>query len=163
MNVHVVYRSDRYQSDGDHAPFLDRGFPAVRFAEAVEDPRPRDDGVDLLDFEYVTAVARVNGAALAALARAPASPRDVKVAMAASGDGAVIRWTPAGGPAAAGYRVVWRDSTAPFWEHALDLAGAAGQAAVPGVAADETLFGVEAFDATGHLSPAVLGLPPAKP
>jgi hypothetical protein len=162
MNVRVVYRSDRYQGDGDHTPFLSRGFPAVRFAETVEDPGPRDDVVDLVDFEYVTAVARVNGAALAALARAPAPPRQVSVAPAASGNGAVVRWLPAGKTGSAGYRVVWRDTTAPFWEHSVELMSSStgpAQASLPGVALDDTVFGVEAVDGAGHVSPAVFALP----
>jgi hypothetical protein len=162
MNVRVIYRSDRYPRDGDHAPFLNRGFPAVRFAETVEDPRPRDDVVDLLDFEYVTAVARVNGAALAALARAPAPPRRAQVTPAASGNGAVLRWMPAGKAAVAGYRVVWRETTAPFWEHSIEVADTLdglAQATVPGVALEDTVFGVEAIDSAGHASPAAFALP----
>jgi hypothetical protein len=162
MNVRVVYRSDRYRRDGDHAPFLSRGFPAVRFAETMEDPRPRDDVVDLLDFEYVTAVTRVNGAALAALARAPAPPRQVRVAPAAAGNGAVLRWMPAGKTGMAGYRIVWRETTAPFWEHSVELAdngNGLAQATVPGAALDDTIFGVEAIDSAGHASPAAFATP----
>jgi hypothetical protein len=163
MDVRLVYRSDRYQGDGDHAPFLDHGFPAVRFAETVEDPRPRDDVADLLDFDYVAAVARVNGAALAALARAPAAPSRVRVAPIASGRDARVSWTPAAETGIAGYRVVWRETTAPFWEHALEVAGGVAQAEVPGAAVDDLIFGVEAFDAAGHISPAALALPSAAP
>jgi hypothetical protein len=162
MNVQIVFRADRYQGDGDHAPFLNRGFAAVRFAETADDPAPRDDVVDLVDFEYVTAVARVNGAALAALARAPAPPRQVRVAPAASGNGAVLRWVPAGKTATAGYRVVWRETTAPFWEHSIELiasSNAPAQASVQGVALDDTIFGVEAVDGAGHASPAAFALP----
>lgn len=134
----------------------------MRFAETAEDPRPRDDVVDGLDFEYVAAVTRVNGAALAALARAPAPPRRVRVAPAASGDGVVLRWMPAGQAGSAGYRIVWRETTAPFWEHAIELIASAtgpAQASVPGVALDDTIFGVEAVDGAGHASPAAFALP----
>jgi hypothetical protein len=55
--------------------------------------------------------------------------------------------------------VVWRETTAPFWEHALDLPGSALEASVPGELPDSTIFGIEAFDAAGHISPAAFALP----
>ena len=33
----MIYRRDRYLRGGDHIPFLERGFTAVRFTEANED------------------------------------------------------------------------------------------------------------------------------
>ena len=80
MKVMLVYRRDRYGRGGDHIPFIERGFPGVRFTEVNEDYRHQhqniriENGVqygDLLefvDFAYVANVARVNAAALAALA-----------------------------------------------------------------------------------------------
>ncbi len=39
MTVNIVYRRDRYLRGGDHSPFLDAGFPAVRLTEPNEDFR----------------------------------------------------------------------------------------------------------------------------
>ena len=39
MRVTMVYRRDRYLRGGDHIPFVERGFPAVRFTEPNEDYR----------------------------------------------------------------------------------------------------------------------------
>ena len=36
MRVMMVYRRDRYLRGGDHVPFLERGFAAVRFTETNE-------------------------------------------------------------------------------------------------------------------------------
>jgi hypothetical protein len=36
MNVSLIYRRDRYLRGGDHIPFLERGYPAVRFCEPNE-------------------------------------------------------------------------------------------------------------------------------
>jgi hypothetical protein len=159
MNVRLVYRTDRLQGDGDHRPFLERGFPAVRLAEATDDPPAPADTPDIIDFDYVTSVARVNGAALASLARAPAPPTGATLEMPAPGGDAAVDWEPAGEAGVAGYRVVWRATTAPFWEHSLDVQGGALRAVVPGVAPDDAIFGVEAFDAAGHLSPAAFAVP----
>src|SRR6266542_4790892 len=45
MNVKLVYRRDRYLRGGDHIPFLERGFPAVRFTEPNEDYRHQHQNV----------------------------------------------------------------------------------------------------------------------
>src|SRR3954466_11844867 len=91
MRVRIVYKRDRYLRDGDHIPFLDRRYPAARFTEVNEDYRHQhqdvrvENGVqfgDLLqfvDFGYTARVARVNAATLAALASAPAAPKDVRI------------------------------------------------------------------------------------
>lgn len=87
MRVMVVYRRDRYLRGGDHIPFLERGFAAVRFTEPNEDYRHQHQNVrnengvqygDLPqfdDFNYIANVARVNAASLAMLALAPARPK----------------------------------------------------------------------------------------
>ena len=66
-----------------------------------------------------------------------------------------LRWDPSTEPGLAGHRVVWRETTAPFWEHSLDVAKGTDRITVPGVSKDNVVFGVEAFDASGHESPAV--------
>ncbi len=108
----------------------------------------------------MTGVARVSTAVLAALARAPAAPRDTQLAPAPAGKGTVLRWAPGEGAAPASSRVVWRETTAPFWEHALEVGRGGTNAAVPDVLPDATIFGVEALDAAGHISLATPALPP---
>ena len=74
----------------------------------------------------------------------------------------MLRWEPPATPGVAGYRVVWRETTAPFWEHSLELIGAlngAAEASVADVAPDCTIFGVESVDGAGHVSPATFALP----
>jgi Peptidase family M28 len=163
IDVRIIYRPTGYQGHGGHLPFLQRGFPAVGLTEAGGDRDLADDTPDALDFAYMSDVAHVSAAVLAGLARAPAPPRGVEQAPAPACQGTVLRWTPADGPPPAGYRVVWRETTAPFWEHARDVDQAAVNANVAGVLPDSTLFGVEAFDAAGHLSPAAFALPAARP
>ena len=90
IDVKVIYRRDRYLRGGDHIPFLAQGFTAVRFTEAHEDFRHQHqdvrvvDGVqygdltEFVDADYLASVTRVNAAALATLARAPAAPTGVR-------------------------------------------------------------------------------------
>src|SRR5829696_2913212 len=91
FRVQLVYRRDRYGRGGDHIPFLERGFAAVRFTEPNEDYTHQHQNVrtekgtvygdlpEFVDFAYVAQVARVNAAALAALALAPARPIGVTI------------------------------------------------------------------------------------
>src|SRR5580765_8025103 len=45
MKVTLVYRRDRYGRGGDHIPFLERGFPAVRFTEMNEEYKHQHQNV----------------------------------------------------------------------------------------------------------------------
>jgi hypothetical protein len=79
MKVWMIYRRDRYGRGGDHQPFLERGYAAVRFTETNEEYRHQHQNVRIengiqygdlpqfVDFDYIANVARVNATALAAL------------------------------------------------------------------------------------------------
>jgi hypothetical protein len=167
MRVRVIYRADRYLRGGDHLPFLERGYPAVRFTEPAEDFHRQHQDVrdekgvsygdipDHVDYTYAADVTRVNCAALAVLARAPAPPTQVQIETARLENDTTLRWAPNAEPDLAGYRVVWRETTSPFWEHSLELPKVTTRTTVKGVSKDNVIFGVEAFDAAGHSSPAV--------
>src|SRR6185295_263636 len=87
IKVDLIWRRDRYLRGGDHAPFLNAGYAAVRFTEPAENYKHQHQNVrvedkvqygdlpEFVDFAYIAQVARVNAAALAALAMAPAAPR----------------------------------------------------------------------------------------
>ena len=103
MKVQMIYRRDRYGRGGDHQPFLERGYAAVRFTEPNEDYQHQHQNVRIEngiqygdlpqfdDFNYIAKVARVNAASLAALASAPARPKNVVLPTALSDD-TEIRW-----------------------------------------------------------------------
>ena len=171
LPVKIVYRRDRYLRGGDHLPFLEAGFPAVRFTEPYEvfsrqhqDVREEGgihygDTIEYVDFDYTADVARVNGAALAELALAPATPHGVQIETAKLENDTTLRWEPGSEPDLAGYRILWRDSTAPQWEHARDVPKTVTRYTVQGVSKDNAIFGVAALDAAGHASPAVYPTP----
>ena len=167
IKVRVIYRADRYLRGGDHLPFLERGYPAVRFTEPAEDFRRQHQNVreengvqfgdtpDHVDFAYTADVARINAATLGVLARAPAPPGQVQVETARLENDTTLRWAPSPEAGLAGYRIVWRETTSPFWEHSLDVGKGVNRITVPGESKDNVVFGVEAFDSAGHVSPAV--------
>jgi hypothetical protein len=167
FKVRVIYRADRYLRGGDHLPFLEKGYPAVRFTEPAEDFRHQhqdvrtENGVqygdtpDHVDFAYAADVARVNAATLAVLARAPAQPSGVQIETARLENDTTLRWAPSPDAGLAGYRIVWRETTSPFWEHSMDVPKTVNRVTVPDASKDNLVFGVEAFDTAGHVSPAV--------
>ena len=179
MAVKVVYRRDRYLRGGDHIPFLAQGYTAVRFTEAHEDFRHQHqdvrmvDGVQFgdlpqfVDFAYLASVARVNAAALASLARAPSPPAGVRIETLQLENRTTLSWRANPEPDIAGYEIVWRDTTAPFWQGA-EFVGNVTRASVP-MSKDDYLFSVRAVGAGGQRSLATYPLtlrnpqtPPAK-
>ena len=162
FHANLIFRTDRFGRSGDQVPMLDKGFPAVRFTEAAENwdrqhqsvrtenGRSYGDVLDWVDFPYLAQVTRVNVAAMALLASAPPPPEDVK-ADGALKDDTTVTWKPA--PGAVAYRVWWRDSTAPRWDHSQD-AGAGPSAVLKDVLLDDALVGVSSVSADGFASPA---------
>jgi hypothetical protein len=161
--VDVIYRRDRYLRGGDHIPFLEAGYPAIRFTEVFEDFRHQHQDVriennvqfgdlpDFVDFGYVADVARVNAATLASLALAPSAPKDVEVMTLFLEHNTTLRWKANREPDVAGYRIVWRDTTAPFWQHERDVGNVTHHTLVD-ISKDNFVFGVQAYDRDGNLS-----------
>ena len=175
LPVRIIYRRDRYRRGGDHSAFLDAGYPAVRFTEPYEvfarqhqDVRVENgiqygDLPDFVDFGYVADVARVNAAALAELANAPAAPRAVELVTLKVENDTTMRWEPSTEPDLAGYRIVWRDTTALQWEHAVEVPKETTIHTIRAVSKDNVIFGLQALDAAGHASPATYPKPRRTP
>jgi hypothetical protein len=169
FKVDIIYRRDRYLRGGDHSPFLDAGYAAVRFTEPNEDFNHQhqdlrtEKGVkigDLAEFvvpEYVALVTRVNAASLASLALAPAAPQEVKVRTANLDNGTDLVWKANAEPDLAGYRVVWRETTSPLWQGSR-FVGNVTTARID-MSKDNVLYGVQAVDKDGNVSPATYPLP----
>ncbi len=164
MTVDITYRRDRYLRGGDHSPFLDAGFPAVRITEPNEDFRHQHQDLrkendvqlgdlpEFCDFDYIAQVARVNLTALGALALAPGVPANVEVETKELTNSTTLQWKANTEPDLAGYEIVWRDTTAPLWQHSVSV-GNVTRFTVP-VSKDNVVFGVRAIDKDGNKSPA---------
>jgi Zn-dependent M28 family amino/carboxypeptidase len=167
MNIRVMYRLDRFLRSGDQLPFLEAGYPAVRFTEPhenfahehqdvrVENGIQYGDLPRFCDFDFIARVARVNGATLWSLASAPGSPRNVVVDVSTLTNSTTLRWKL--DPAAAGYEVVWRPTTEFPWTHVIRV-GHVDHATI-NLSKDNVMFGVRAVSKEGHRSPAVMPLP----
>lgn len=164
MRVMMVYRRDRYLRGGDHRPFLERGFAAVRFTETNENYRHQHQNVrvengvqygdlpEFDDFSYIANVARVNAASLAMLALAPARPKNVGVVTARLTNDTDLRWDANKEPDLAGYEIVWRDTTAAVWTNARAV-GNVTSYTMKAMSKDNYFFGVRAVDKQGNRSP----------
>jgi len=163
FRVAMVYRTDRYGRGGDQVPFLEAGFPAVRVTEAHEDYTRQHQDIRVengirygdviggVDFSYLAQVARLDAITMASLANAPAPPDGVEIEGAVKSD-TTVSWKAV--PGAAGYRVWWRDTTAPRWQRGYD-AGNATTLVLKNVVIDDGFFGVSAVSADGWSSPVV--------
>ena len=170
IRVELIWRRDRYLRCGDHFPFLDAGYPAVRFTEPVEDWRHQhqdvrvENGVqfgdlpEFVDFGYVANVARVNAAALASLALGPSAPTGVELENLRLEQDSTLRWKANPEPDVAGYRILWRETTSPVWQQSKDV-GNVTRATLAGVSKDNVIFGLQAYNREGHASVAVYPKP----
>jgi hypothetical protein len=165
----LVFRHDRYLRGGDHISFNDQGFAAVRFTEYHENFNHQhqnvrtENGIEygdlpkFVDYDYAANVARLNAATLASLALAPAPPVDVRLLTKQLQNDSTLEWKPSPGSLATGYEILWRDTTAPEWQHAKAV-GNVTRVTVP-VSKDNVIFAVRALDAKGHRSLAIVPQP----
>jgi hypothetical protein len=163
FKVMLIYRRDRYGRGGDHIPFLERGYPAVRFTEVNEEFRHQHQNVrvengvqfgdlpEFVDFAYIANVARVNAASLAALAWAPSRPKGVTILAARLSNDTDLRWEANKEPDLAGYEIVWRDTTSPVWTNSKAV-GNVTSFTMKGMSKDNYFFGVRSIDKDGNRS-----------
>ncbi|MFG6467670.1 M28 family metallopeptidase [Roseateles sp. BYS87W] len=169
FTVQLIQRRDRYLRGGDHIPFLERGYAAVRITEPFENfahqhQNPRtENGVvygdlpEFVDFPFVADVTRANLAGLATLAWAPAAPKGVRLDARELTNDSTLEWQPSDDPEVAGYRVVWRDTDSAAWQQAKDV-GRTTRVTLP-VSKDNVVFGVQAVSKAGYASLASYPLP----
>ena len=163
MKIWLIYRRDRDARGGDHQPFLERGYAAVRFTEPNENYQHQHQNVrvengiqygylpEFDDFNYIANVARVNAASLAMLALAPARPKNAELGGGLADD-STLKWEANKEADIAGYEIVWRDTTAAVWTNSR-FVGNVLTYTLKGMSKDNYFFGVRAIDKQGHRSP----------
>ena len=168
MNIAIIYRLDRFLRGGDHTPFLNAGYPAIRFTEPnenfnhqhqdlrVENGTQYGDLIEFVDFEFTARVGKVNLATLWSLSEAPGYPRNVTVDTTALDNNTRLKWVVPEDEDIKGYEVVWRATTASLWTHVLDV-GKVGSVTIP-LSKDNVIFGVRAVGTNGYRSMATYPL-----
>lgn len=162
LDAIMVYRLDRFGRGGHHRPFNDLGFPGVRIMEThenynrqhqdirVENGIEYGDVVEWVDFDYATKVTALNASVMASMAWAPPSPANVSIG-GSNRPSATLSWEMSEDPNLAGYKVYWRDTTAPQWQH-FRWAGMVDTLTLENVIIDNYLFGVAAVGKDGNES-----------
>ncbi|KAF2639634.1 putative zinc metalloprotease [Massarina eburnea CBS 473.64] len=180
MNISTIYRLDRFLRGGDHSPFLQAGYPAIRYTEPNEnfnhqhqDLRTENgtvygDLIEFVDFDFTSRVGKVN---LATLWQAnypqnkcethtnspPGLVRNVTVDTTALDNNTRLKWLVSNNTDVEGYEIVWRPTTASLWSHVLTV-GKVGAVTLP-LSKDNVIFGVRAVGTNGYRSPATYPFP----
>lgn len=150
MNPMMIYRLDRFGRGGHHRPFNDLGFPGIRIMEAHEnytqqhqDIRTENginygDTFEHVNFGYAKKLTAVNAINMASLASAPPAP--TKVAIGGIVEASVrLKWTAVDG--AKGYKIYWRATTSPTWDHSRYV-GNINEFTLKGIVIDNFYFGI---------------------
>lgn len=163
MNPMLIYRLDRFGRGGHHRPFNDAGYAGIRIMEAHEnytqqhqDIRTENgikygDVLEYVNFDYAKKLTAVNAISMASLAWAPPAPKTVEIGGIVE-PSAKFKWSKVDG--ASGYKIYWRDTTSPTWDHS-KLVGAISEYTLDGIVIDNYFFGISAVGANGFESPVV--------
>ena len=128
LEVVMIYRNDRFLRGGDHTPFVQKGYAAVRLTEMNENYNHQhqdlrtEKGIvygdlpEFMDFEYLRKNTAVNLASLANLAKAPPVPQEVKVDVRQLSNTTTLSWKAPRSGAAKGYYILMRETTSPVWQ-----------------------------------------------
>lgn len=164
FKITLIQRLDRFLRGGDHRPFHETGWPAVRLTEPYEnyawqhqDVREENgiqygDLPENVDFQYVARVTNCVVAAAKELALAPSAPRRVEVDCRELSPHTRLTWAPSTEKDLAGYAILRRETHEPDWTHRTVVAPEELEITLQGISKDDWLFGVEAFDEDGHRS-----------
>lgn len=165
IDVTLVFRNDRFGRGGDHTPFCQEGFTAVRICEfnenydrthkvpALVNGIQEGDLPEYVDYEYVRKNTAVNLATIANLASAPYEPVNCGIVTAGLSNSTTLRWeSPSKGVKPAGYYLLMRETFQPLWERKIFVTG--NEVTVP-YSKDNYFFAVQAVDEKGHESLAV--------
>ena len=168
LQVVMIYRNDRFLRGGDHTPYVQRGYAAVRFTEMNENYTRQhqnirtENGIEYgdlekhIDYEYLRKNTAMNLANLANLAKAPAVPDSVKMDVKRLGNSTSLFWNKPKTGNVKGYYVLVRETTSPVWQKKIFTAETA--ALLP-YSKDNYFFAVQSVNETGNESlPVVPGV-----
>jgi Zn-dependent M28 family amino/carboxypeptidase len=168
LDIKMVYRNDRFLRGGDHTPFVENGFTAVRITEMNEnytrqhqDVRKENgiqygDLIEFIDFEYLRKNTGMNLSTLANLAKAPSMPDDVKIDVKKLVNTSYLYWKKAKTGNVKGYYLLMRETTSAVWQKKIFTT--ATEITVP-YSKDNYFFAVQSVNENGNESlPVVPGV-----
>ncbi len=138
LKLHL--RPDRFGRGGDHTPFANLGFPAVRLTEVFEEwahQHTTEDTIENMDFEFLARSAEANRVVIDALSNAEAAPINVRFDPKA-GYHTNLSWQGEG----QAYQVFWRETSSAIWQGCQRVTGQGAE--MKNLNKDEFIFGVAA-------------------
>ena len=128
LDIVMVYRNDRFLRGGDHLPYVQLGFAAVRITEMNENYEHQHQDIrtekgirygdlpEFMDFEYLRKNTGMNLSNLANLAKSPGKPESVTIDVKQLTNFTDVHWQAPSTGKAAGYYVLVRETTSAFWQ-----------------------------------------------
>lgn len=127
IDVKQIYRNDRFLRGGDHTPFVNHGFTAVRLTDYYEnyDHQHQDirtengkkygDLIEFMDFNYLTTNTAVNVSVLANLAKSPQRPENLKMDVKELTNSTTLSWEKSLSGKVKAYTVLVRETASSSW------------------------------------------------
>jgi len=168
LEVVMIYRNDRFLRGGDHTPYVNRGYAAVRFTEMnenfyhqhqdvrVENGIQYGDLPEFMDFEYLRKNTAMNLVNLANLAKSPFMPQEVKIETKKLTNYTSLSWKAVSATQLKGYYVLIRETTSAVWQKKLFTTDTSIE--LP-YSKDNYFFAVQSVSKDGNESLPVLPLP----
>lgn len=168
LEINLVYRNDRFLRGGDHTPFSQNGFTAIRFCEMNENYDHQHQNVrtennikygdlpEFMDFEYMKKVTCSNLATFSNLAWSPKPPQNVGIEVKELTNFSTLVWNAPEGKQVYGYNILIRDTSAPHWEKTFFVKDT--KVEIP-YSKDNFFFAVQTVDELGHASLPLFPIP----
>ncbi|MCX6319047.1 MAG: M28 family metallopeptidase [Bacteroidetes bacterium] len=168
LEIVMVYRNDRFLRGGDHTPFVNRGYAAVRITEMNENYYHQHQDVrmengiqygdlpEFMDFEYLRKNTAMNLCNLANLAKAPSMPQEVKVETKRLTNFTNLTWKAPATGTVKGYYILMRETTSAVWQKKIFTTDT--KADLP-YSKDNFFFAVQSVGADGNESLPVIPVP----
>ena len=124
----LIYRNDRFLRGGDHLPYVQRGFAAVRITEMNENFHHQHQDVrmengiqfgdleEFIDFEYLRKNTAINLSTLSNLAKSPDVPQEVKIDVKRLTNFTQLSWKAPKIGKPKGYYILMRETAWPYWQ-----------------------------------------------
>jgi len=171
LEIVLIYRNDRFLRGGDHTPYVENGYAAVRITEMNENYYRQHQNVrtenginygDLpehIDLEYLRKNTGMNLVNLSNLAKAPAMPENVTIDVRVLSNYTSLSWKAPLTGTVKGYFVMMRETTSPIWQKKIFTADTTIR--LP-YSKDNYFFAVQSVNSTGNESLPVIPKVPVR-
>lgn len=161
IDIKLIYRNDRFLRGGDHTPFVNEGFTAVRLTDYYEnyDHQHQDirtennkkygDLIEFMDFDYLKTNTAVNVAVLANLAKSTPKPQNVLMDVKELSNSTQLSWGKPASGKVLGYNILVRETSDSVWTQKFFTAQTSH--VIP-LSKDNYIFAVQSVSATGNES-----------